>query len=460
MRRIKTSLAAKVFLWVACALILCSLLIYGIVMMVIPRQYTALANDRISRQMNSLIDSLDRAAYETAREKIYRFCAQNHASAMLTTGEETAVFGQDDAMETAENTYSISAVVQFSDLPDSSLLTVLAPASTAEEITRTFLQMLPYVTMLILFISALSAWLCSRRIVEPVLEISRISQRMAQMDMTWRCETERTDELGMLAASLNTLSVRLTEAMEKLETANAKLREEIAASRTLEKQRRDFFAAASHELKTPVTILKGQIESMLLGIGDYQNHEKYLPQALAAVERMENLIWEILAAAKMESGVPASAFSQEPLAPVLGSCIAEIEPLAAQKQIVINAEQIDEAVCIHINRQLFQKAVSGILSNAVRYSPEGQHITVTLTDSTLTVINTGVTISEADLPSLFAPFYRAEKSRSRENGGSGLGLYLVKMILELHKLPFRLENAGNAVRFTVFLNQTKTEAKP
>lgn len=135
---------------------------------------------------------------------------------------------------------------------------------------RTFLKILPLVIALILLISALSAWFCSRLIVSPVLNISSVSKRMAQMDMTWHCETGRTDELGTLADSLNTLSTRLAQAMGELETANAQLREDIAAARTLEKQRRDFFAAASHELKTPITILKGQLENMALGIGDYK----------------------------------------------------------------------------------------------------------------------------------------------------------------------------------------------
>lgn len=453
MRKIRDSLAAKVFLWVVCALMLCSFFIYGIVMAIIPRQYTALANDRISQEIEQLAHKIDGADYASASTEIYNFCIQNHAVATLSTGDEVAAFGEKE--NTAGNTYSLSVALHLFESSESSVLTVIASASTAGEITRTFLRMLPLVIGATLLLSFLSAWFCSRLIVTPVLQISSVSKRMAQMDMTWHCETGRTDELGTLARSLNTLSERLTQTMGELEAANRQLRQDIAASRTLEKQRRDFFAAVSHELKTPVTILKGQLESMALGIGDYQNHEKYLPQTLAAVESMEQLIREVLAITKMESGIPESSFTQEALAPILRTCIAELQPFAEEKQIAIDIQQMNEAVSASVNKRLFQKAITNVLSNAVRYSPEGQRMVVTLTGDALTVENTGVTIGEDDLPLLFTPFYRADPSRNRKSGGSGLGLYIVKTILDLHHLACKMENTENAVRFTIFLNQNE-----
>ena len=436
-----------------CALTLCSFIIYAFIMFVIPKQYKAVANARMEREVTELAEKLDGQDYASASEAIYNFCIENHATAMLINGDQTVAFGEETAAAETENTSALSFEVHFSDLSGNSVLTVLSSASTAREITYTFLKMLPFVAVLIIMISAFSAWLCSRIIVKPVLQISTVSKRMAQMDMTWRCDEGRDDELGTLAQSLNTLSERLTQAMGELEDANAQLREEIAASRELERQRRDFFAAASHELKTPITVLKGQLESMLLGIGDYRDHEKYLPQALETVENMEELTREILTITKMEAGIPKSSFENEALAPILHTCIEGIEPLADEKKIVIDARQIHADIHLNMNRPLFQKAVSNILSNAVRYSPEGQRIIVTLTEEALTIENTGITIEEDDISSLFMPFYRADRSRNRRSGGSGLGLYIVKTVLDIHGLSCKLENQRDSVRFTVFLNQ-------
>lgn len=452
MRRMKNSLAVKVFVWVACALMVCSLLVYGIVMVTIPQQYTAFANNRVEQETGKLVKELDGMDYASANKKIYNFCIRNHVAAMLTTGARSEMFGEDAGTEEAENTYSISIVLRFSDLGEDSVLTVVASASTADEITGAFLKLLPLLIVIILLISLLSAWLCSRLIAAPVLQICNVSKRMAQMDMTWHCETERTDELGILADSLNTLAGRLTQTMGELEETNAWLREEVALSRMLEKQRRDFFAAASHELKTPITVLKGQLESMMLGIGDYKNYEKYFPQTLDTVESMEQLIREILMISKMESGIPEESFTNEVIGDILQVCAAAIEPLAEEKQISIAVRLPKEKIRMCVNRRLFQKAVSNILSNAVRYSPAGQHIVITLTEKVLTVENTGTSIDGEELSSLFAPFYRSDKSRNRKSGGSGLGLYIVKTILELHDLDCKIENGENSVVFSICLN--------
>lgn len=457
MQRIRNSLSAKVFLWVAGALALCSFLIYGLVMLTLPKQYSALALSRIAAETDQLVLEIAGADYDSARERIYDFCIQNQAAAVLTTGEETVVFGSGAGLQGAKDSYSVSMVLPFSDRVESGILTVVAASSATAEIAHSFLRLFPLAAVAILALSALSAWACSRLLVGPVLQISSVSERMAQMDLTWHCPSERTDELGTLARSLNTLSERLTEAMGELESANAQLRRDVDASRRLEEERRNFFAAASHELKTPLAIIKGQLESMALGIGDYQNHEKYFPQVLAVVARMERLIREILLISKMESGVPDSSFAVEPLAPLLQACLTELEPLAQERQIRLECGPISPSVSVRINRQLFQKAITNILSNAICYSAAGQCVTVALTACELTVENTGASIAEEDLPSLFAPFYRADPSRSRESGGSGLGLFLVKTILERHGFPYRIENVENAVRFTMILNQNKTE---
>lgn len=436
-----------------CALTLCGLFIYGIVMAVLPRHYTALNNTHIAQALDQLASEISGMDSQAIGGNIERFCLQNRVMAVLTAGNSSTVYGGDEHAANEESTFSTSVSLPFSDLPDGSVLTVVSSASTAGEITRTFVHLLPPVILLILTLSALSAWLCSRLIVKPILRISSVSRRMARMDMTWRCDVNRADELGDLADSLNTLSQRLTQAMRELEDANRQLQRDVEASRALEKQRRDFFAAASHELKTPLTVLRGQLESMALGVGDYKHHEKYLPQALAAVESIELLVREMLTISKMESGISKEAFSEELLFPILAACLEEIEPFAAEKQIAVRLSCQQKDMRAPINPPLFAKALSNILSNAVRYSPPGESITVTLSPSGLSIVNTGVTIPEKDLRLLFTPFYRVDPSRNRKSGGSGLGLYIVHTILHLHGFAYRLDNADHAVRFIIHFDQ-------
>lgn len=456
MQRIKNSLTAKVFLWVLCALTVCSLAIYGIVMLVVPRRYTALSDSRTTREIETLTEVLKGTDYRTAYGKIEDFCRQNHVAAMLTTGNQQVTFGEPEDFSQSENSFTVTVNLRFSDRSSESFLTWIALASTAGELRTAFWNMLPWVAAVILLITTASAWLCSRVIVKPVLKISSVSKRMAQMDMTWHCDVKRSDELGVLADSLNTLSGRLTQALGELEAANARLREDIASANALEKQRRDFFAAASHELKTPVTILKAQIESMLLKIGKYQDVEARLPETLREVENMERLVREILAVSKMELQGFAENPEPVPVRELLQRTLTDLIPLAREKSITIR--QTMEDAWLMGSERLFQKALHNILSNAVRHSPPGAQVSVRLTPALLTVENTGVTLPAAEIPALFTPFYRVEKSRSRSTGGTGLGLYLVRTILELHGLPYALANGDGGVVFTVWL-QPENEIK-
>ena len=451
--RVRGSLSLKVFLWVMTALTVCSLLIYGIVMFVIPRQYTALSNNRMEEEIERLSREVDGVDLLTAKEQISYFCRRNNASAVLKFGGESVSFGMDfweleSAMGYEEN-YTVSIVLTLNDV-ESCFLTIILSRG-AGELNRAFLQIAPLVFALILLISAVSAWLCSRAIVRPVLKISGVSRRMAQLDMTWRCEEGRTDELGILGRSLNTLSYRLAEALAKLEGSNEKLRQEIATVNAMEQQRRDFFAAASHELKTPVTILKGEIESMILEIGKYKDVKNILPQTLCEVERMEVLIKELLGIVRLEMGTGGERMGTVAVHTELEEVLSVLSTLAQDKRIKVSCDMQEVFFCG--NSLLFRRALHNILSNAIRHSPEESEVFICLTGEYLEVKNTGVFLPEEEIDELFTPFYRVEKSRNKSTGGSGLGLYLVKMVLKQHGLDFLLKNWEGGVVFTVWFGE-------
>ena len=238
------------------------------------------------------------------------------------------------------------------------------------------------------------------------------------------------------------MAERLSAALAELEEANAALRGDMERARELERQRLAFFSAASHELKTPVTILKGQLSGMLDGVGVYRDREKYLARSLQVAGRMEALVGELLAVSRMESD---------------GASRREAVELSAMTAV----EALEPGLLVEGERALLGRAVENLLSNAALYSPEGAEIRVTAAargaQVVLTVENTGARIPAEALPHLFEAFYRAEPSRSRATGGSGLGLYLVRMIVERHGGTCRIENSADGVRFTALLPRLSTE---
>lgn len=448
-KKIRNSLSAKVFLWIAGLLILCSLLIYGMVMIFLPQSYTVVASSRVEAEIEQLIDTLSQTDYDSAGEVIEKFCQDNRASVILDDGTASHTFGTVDEQSVERGEAMTAAVdVKFADRNGNYYLSITAPVSAGNELNMAFLGLLPLLLLLILLISALGAFLCSRVLVRPVLEISRISKRMAHLDMTWDCKVNRTDELGVLANSLNTMAKRLDAAMKELENANEQLRKDMEHISELSRQRRDFFAAASHELKTPITILKGQVESMILGVGKYKDVGNVLPETLKEVENMERLVKEILTISKIEMDGLAGKTESVSLLDVITKVTETLLPLAQERQIAVHS-QLTENVMVSGNTSLLEKAIHNVLSNAIRHSPEGAEVFVHLMPSALTVTNTGISIPEDDLPVLFTPFYRVEKSRNKSTGGSGLGLYLVKTILDLHGFCYRVENTETGVVFAV-----------
>lgn len=452
-KTIRNSLSAKVFLWIAGLLVLCSLLIYGIVMIIFPKSYSTVVSTQFVNEMEQFAETLAGTNYDDASDVIEQFCQNNHAMVILTDGAENIPYGSipDGSMEEGK-TLIYTAAATFKDRNGEYPLTVTAFSPTGQELTSLFLKLFPMILLLIFLISFGGAILCSRIMVKPILEISRISKRMSNLDMTWECQVDRTDELGILANSLNIMAKRLDAAIKELEGANQKLKEDMEHITELSRQRRDFFAAASHELKTPITILKGQIESMILGIGKYKDTGKVLPETLREVENMERLVKEILMISKIEMDGLAGKAELVSLSDALAKVIEMLLPLARERQITVHSE-IAGDVTVSGNASLLEKALHNILSNAIRHSPERAEVFIHLTPSALTVINTGTSIPEEDLPVLFTPFYRVEKSRNKSTGGSGLGLYLVKTILELHGFRYRVGNTEEGVVFEMMFSK-------
>ncbi|WP_373270037.1 sensor histidine kinase [Mediterraneibacter gnavus] len=218
----------------------------------------------------------------------------------------------------------------------------------------------------------------------------------------------------------------------------------------LNKQRQHFFATASHELKTPITIIKGQVESMIMEIGRYKDTRRILPETLKEIENMEQLVKEILSISKLEMNT-TNHTELLSLSNILKRVYKHLIPLANEKHIRIQ-KNISEDVMMMGNELLLEKAVHNIISNAIRHSPVGAELELELSFDSLLVRNSGVNIPDEDLDKLFTPFYCVEKSHNKLTGGSGLGLYLVKIILQQHGLSYTIENRQDSVCFKITLN--------
>ena len=186
---------------------------------------------------------------------------------------------------------------------------------------------------------------------------------------------------------------------------------------------------------------------MLAQVGVYRDREKYLALSLEVTSRMEGLIREILTISRIGSGGYALKREQVDLSAQMEKVLCQNGELIERRGLCVLRE-IAPGVTVMGSASLLSNALDNVLMNAILYSPEGATLRVRVSAGELCVINGCASIPDAQLAHLFEPFYRLEQSRSRASGGSGLGLYLVRCILELHGAGCGLENSPEGVRFT------------
>ena len=448
-KKIKSSLWLKIFLLLTTLLFAVSILLYGTIMAVMPASYKYALTTNYTEQVSQLIKDLEHHDLDDATQKIYEFCINNNAGALLSGNQTSLSFGEGilDEQQREQNVFqTASASLALED--GTYTLQITMSARAVNQLTETFWRLLPIVGIAVLAISLIASYFVTRLLTKPILEISDISKRLTTLDMTWRCDTSRTDEVGTLALNLNTMAARLDSTLKELSAANEKLQADIEQERRQEKLRVDFFRAVSHELKTPITVLKGELEGMIYQVGEYKDRDTHLRQSLRTVNDMELLVKEILSVSRMAGSDFSLTLSDVDLSQLVRECCRKWQGTAEDREQRFQAEIEDGRTC-QGDMALLQKAVSNIIGNAVVHSPSQTEIIVTLAGNTLQVRNNGVSIDSADLEKIFEPFYRVDRSHNRNTGGSGLGLYIVKTILERHGFSFRMNSTNDEVCFTV-----------
>ena len=467
-KKIKSSLFAKVFLITSVMLLCISLLVFGMLAWLMPQTYSNRLNTILDKRAQDFISELEQVPFSDSGGLFDQFVADTEINSVELynsggdwvalpakefddkwTGNiaQTAVAGPGETSPVLSNQYYFS----FSDCSDRYTLVVYGEAEQISELQQSFIRVFPIILLLVLAIALVISWLYSRMITKPVLEISRISEKMSDLQLDWTLDEQRTDELGTLGKSLNRLSRNLSTALSDLQNANRKLEADIEHEKELEQARTNFFSAVSHELKTPVTIIKGQLEGMLLGIGAYKDREKYLTRSLEIANTLETMVQEILTISRLETAGPDFKKDCLDCVQIIKSYLSETEDFIAGKDLQIDLNAPPSAL-IAGNKLLMEKVFSNLIGNAIKYSPQGASIYISVYmehgQIEFSVENTGAHIPEESIPKLFDAFYRVEQSRSRKTGGSGLGLYIVQEILHHHGSECMVCNTQAGVKFS------------
>ena len=318
---------------------------------------------------------------------------------------------------------------------------VSTDVDASQFVTFTIKRALPVSVSCCIVIAIVCAALFSRSITRNICHLSETAQRMTKMDKSAICSVTSGDEIEDLAENINSLYRNLLKAIHNLELEKKYVQES-------EKLKIDFLRAASHELKTPITIIKGQLQGMLYQVGRYKDRETYLAQSLEVTDNLEKMVQELLAISRLDTPGYICKKCRLNLSQLISDRLTAYEDLFMQKDLTVEHSICPETFILG-DIQLLQKVLDNLLGNAAAYSEARNQIIVRLwkenEKTDLTIENTGAHIPDEAISKLFEPFYRVDQSRNRQTGGTGLGLYIVKTILDLHGAKIEIANTIQGV---------------
>lgn len=337
------------------------------------------------------------------------------------------------------------------------VMTSMQPVGEAVGILKQYVVYLAPVMVLLAIILSL---VYSRIVSRPLVLLSRSAARLAKLDFTEQPAIHSNDEFGELSRSMVALSRNLDAAMQELTHANVKLQEDVEEKLRSEELRKELIANISHELKTPLGIVKGFAEGLQDGVAS-DKRERYLALIVNETDRMNALIMDMLELSKFE----AKAIQLQPRSIALVSLIQRVGDSFSQQlemkqlQLQINTDEEEEKLLVMADPRRLEQVILNFMSNAIRHAAENSTITIGIKRSSLGIVTTvieniGPPIPDEDISRIWDQFYRVERSRDRKSGGTGLGLAIIKHILELHGSEYSAANTRQGVAFSFTLDES------
>ncbi|EEL32240.1 hypothetical protein bcere0019_45820 [Bacillus cereus Rock3-28] len=302
-----------------------------------------------------------------------------------------------------------------------------------------------YIIAFVVVLIFLASFYYSKQIAKPLLKINDTTKKIAHLDFTEKIPITSKDEIGDLSKNINTLS-------NKLHSHIGQLEQDIEKERKLEKTRKEFISGVSHELKTPLSIMKSCISILKDGVAEHKK-EYYFQAMEREVDKMDTLILDMLELAKFESGTYKMKMDSFYIDTVIEDICEHLSVEIEKKELRVHKNIGPFEVVANQGR--IEQVIVNFITNAIRYTPNKEDIIISTIDEKnrikVCIENKGTHIEEEQLDKIWDRFYRVDVARHRSQGGTGLGLAISKNILELHDAEYGVKNTEDGVLFYFYL---------
>lgn len=351
-------------------------------------------------------------------------------------------------------------IEMFGNLDNESYIYIRSNYETMNESVEISNRFLAYMGLFATMLGIIIMFFISKSFTKPILELSGIARRMSDLEFDAKYMVKRQDEIGVLGNSINTLSEKLENTISELKGANNELKTDIENKIQIDEMRKEFLSNVSHELKTPIALIQGYAEGLKENINDdEESRDFYCEVIIDEANKMNKMVKKLLSLNQIEFGNNQIVFERFDLVALIKSVLASTEILFQQKGTILYFEELDP-VYVWADEYMIEEVITNYISNALNHVSGSNIIEVKLIKSNevvrVAVFNSGEPIPEEDLDKIWIKFYKVDKARTREYGGSGIGLSIVKAIMASLNRGCGVINHDSGVEFWFELD-TKNE---
>ena len=321
-------------------------------------------------------------------------------------------------------------------------------------ISNNFLLMMAGFTILI---ASIMVTIVSRKFTEPILELNNIAKKMSNLDFSQKYQvTNAKDEINDLGRSINTMSDKLERTIKQLRSSNSELERDIEEKSKIDEMRKTFISDVSHELKTPIALIQGYSEGLLENVNsDEESRKFYAEVILDETNKMDKLVKQLLELMKLEYGKREFNNKEFNIVELEKEVIRKTNVMIEEKQAEIKFDETKD-ISVFADDFYIEQVLTNYLTNAIKnvkemygekYIKISNEILEEENKVCIKVFNTGENISEENLNRIWNRFYKADESRHREDGGTGIGLAFVKAIMGNYDNKYGVKNLENGVEF-------------
>lgn len=336
-------------------------------------------------------------------------------------------------------------------LDNNNLIELRLPIASIKDNIRLSNNFILIIGLIVFFLSMIFAFIISNNFTKPIREMNDATKRMKNLDFSTSCNIISNDEIGQLGESINKMAIELSNTINSLNDKNEQLENEIKEKIRLDEKRRNLLNNVSHELKTPLSLMQGYAEGLKLNIA--KNKEKsdfYCDVIVDESLKMNRIVENLLNINQIEFGDVSLNKTNFEINELILNSLKKYSKVFEDKKINIKVN-ITEAIEVYADPFMIEMILNNYITNAINYVDEKLSIEICskklLNSIRIEVFNTSYPIDEKEAEKIWDRFYKLDKARTREKGGHGLGLSIVKAIQDAHNSSYGLKNVNDGVCF-------------